>query len=286
MVRGVFSVLLGPLRDRGMKTSLQSRLRPFLFVLLVALAFAAVRQSTPLVWDDSPKLTAVFFENGGRLWPSEESVNASLHSAFGNATPSGYRPLSTFISYSGTRYLALGGSVFLWSFLVGCLIGAFLLGDVPRGGANRRLAVLRGPGGLAAGLFVAFRCGLLDHCFRTAGPGAAVYLPRLTGLLAYPGFRLEIALRVCLACLGSVPWPVVQRIHRADGDSGGHARRRRAAAADRDYPDLRPRACSRTLSGMARTPVPSHGTLRLRLPPRHPGNAGRCDQQRRSRSVV
>ena len=98
-----------------------------MFVLLVALAFAAVRQLTPLVWDDSPKLTAVFFENGGRLWPSEESVNASLHSAFGNATPSGYRPLSTFISYSGTRYLALGGSVFLWSFPVGCLIGAFLL---------------------------------------------------------------------------------------------------------------------------------------------------------------
>ena len=31
---------------------------PLLFVLVVALAFAAVRQSTPLVWNDSPHLSA------------------------------------------------------------------------------------------------------------------------------------------------------------------------------------------------------------------------------------
>ncbi len=99
---------------------------PLLFVLVVALAFAAVRQSTPLVWNDSPHLSAVFIENHGKLWPCEESVNASLQFAFRYATACGYRPLSTFICYSGTRYLAFGGSIFLWSLIVGGLIGSFL----------------------------------------------------------------------------------------------------------------------------------------------------------------
>ena len=69
---------------------------------------------------------AVALENNGKPWPCEESVNASLQSAFRYATPSGYRPLSTFICYNGVRYLALGGSVFLWSLLAGGLIGGFL----------------------------------------------------------------------------------------------------------------------------------------------------------------
>ena len=104
-----------------------SGLWPLLFVLLVALAFAAVHQSTPLVWNDSPRLAAIFDEHGGKLWPCEESVSASLQYAFRYANPSGYRPLSLFISNIGVHYLALGGSVFLWSLPVGGLIGAFLV---------------------------------------------------------------------------------------------------------------------------------------------------------------
>jgi len=115
------------LRDRVMERCLRSKLRPVLCVLLVALVFASVHQSTSPVWNDSPNLAAVLCENGGRLRPREESCSASLRSAFRHATLGGYRPLSAFICYSGTRYLALGGSVFVWSFPVGCLIGVFLL---------------------------------------------------------------------------------------------------------------------------------------------------------------
>ncbi len=99
---------------------------PFLLVFLLALGFATVHQSTPLVWDDSPRLNAVFLENGGELHRFEASVSASLQCAFSAPTSTGYRPLSAFTSFIGVRYLASGGSVFLWSFLVGGLIGIFL----------------------------------------------------------------------------------------------------------------------------------------------------------------
>ena len=100
---------------------------PFFFVLLVAVAFAAVRQSTPLVWNDSPRMTDVLFENGGKLHYWEESVGASLRCAFEYVRPSGYRPLSAFSSSCGVRYLVSGGSLFLWSLLAGGLIGSFLV---------------------------------------------------------------------------------------------------------------------------------------------------------------
>ncbi len=104
-----------------------SRFLPLLFVLLVAVAFAAVRQSTPLVWDDSPGLSALFFENDGRFRPDEASLPECLQRAFCRATPSGYRPLTVFMGYNAVRCLVLGGSVFLWSLLAGGLIGSFLV---------------------------------------------------------------------------------------------------------------------------------------------------------------
>ena len=103
------------------------KLGPLLFVFVVALAFAAVHQSTALVWDDSPHLSGILFENNGKAAPNQASLKGCLQGAFCQAVSNGYRPLSTFLCFCGDYYLASGCPIFLWALAVGGLTGSFLL---------------------------------------------------------------------------------------------------------------------------------------------------------------
>lgn len=83
------------------------------------------RSNQPLVWSDTPLISANVFECCGLRWEGLGTLRVILSAAFNDVTAEGYRPLSKGVALLGTAVLSERDDAAVWWYaFVGGLLGA------------------------------------------------------------------------------------------------------------------------------------------------------------------
>jgi len=177
-------------------------------LVVAASLYAAVRSTTPLVWNDSVTLSILSEAVPGLDRFDGPALWATLEEAFATPAREGYRPLSVFLAGAGMRYFASGGEIFNWAFPVGVVIALCILALYA---TARRLGCSAVFAALATLLVVASSPFVASSWVIVAGIQAIVPLFICASLLAYwrladSGYR-SVALHVALLALFIAgPW--------------------------------------------------------------------------------